>query len=104
MKRWIVAAAVLLLAGAGLRAQTRAGSPQSTPVFRANTELVLVNVVVRDKGGKVVRGLTASDFIVSEDDKPQSITSFDFEELDTLTASSAGDATPVLSRGTGAKP
>src|SRR2546430_5231591 len=52
------------------------------PVFRSGTELVLVNVVVRDKNGNVVRGLTRDDFAVTEDDKPQVITSFDFEELD----------------------
>src|SRR5438105_5881638 len=52
------------------------------PVFRSGTELVLVNVVVRDKNGNVVRGLTRDDFAVTEDEKPQIITSFDFEELD----------------------
>jgi len=59
-------------------------SAQAPPraVFRTGTELVLVNVVVRDKSGAVVRGLTRDDFVVAEDDKPQTITSFDFEELD----------------------
>ena len=52
------------------------------PVFRSGTELVLVNVVVRDRSGAVVRGLTRADFTVTEDDKPQQITSFDFEQLD----------------------
>jgi VWFA-related protein len=61
------------------RAQTRAQPPA---VFRSGTELVLVNVVVRDKSGAVVRGLTQSDFTITEDDKPQTVTSFDFEELD----------------------
>src|ERR1019366_3214587 len=56
--------------------------PQSQPVFRSGTELVTVNVVVRDKNGAVVRGLSQDDFIVTEDDKGQQITSFDFEELD----------------------
>src|SRR5262249_26220213 len=37
---------------------------------------------VRDRSGAVVRGLTRDDFTVTEDDKPQTITSFDFEELD----------------------
>ena len=51
-------------------------------MFRSGTELVLVNVVVRDKSGAVVRSLSRDDFTVIEDDKPQTITSFDFEELD----------------------
>ena len=50
-------------------------------MFRSGTELVLVNVVVRDKSGAVVRNLSRDDFTVTEDDKPQTITSFDFEEL-----------------------
>ena len=62
-------------------AQTPA-PPQPATVFRSGTELVLVNVVVRDKNGAVVRGLTRADFSIAEDDKPQTVTSFDFEELD----------------------
>ncbi|MBZ5557175.1 MAG: VWA domain-containing protein [Acidobacteriia bacterium] len=65
------------------QAQTPA---QPRQVFRSGTELVLVNVVVRDKSGAVVRTLTRDDFTVTEDDKPQTITSFDFEELDKLDA------------------
>ena len=53
------------------------------PLFRSGTELVLVNVVVRHRNGSVVRGLTRDDFSITEDDKPQTISSFDFEELDT---------------------
>ena len=64
--------------------------PQPAPVFRSGTELVLVDVVVRDQTGAIVRGLTPDDFSVTEDDKPQTITSFDFEELDS--ASTTADA------------
>jgi VWFA-related protein len=71
--------AIAALVTASPRAQTPA---PSRPVFRSGTELVLVNVVVRDKSGATVKGLTRDDFIVSEDDKPQTIASFDFEELD----------------------
>src|SRR5476649_1695629 len=66
-----------------LTATPHAQAPAQPPtVFRSGTELVLVNVVVRDKNGAVVRGLTRDDFIVAEDDKAQTVTSFDFEELD----------------------
>jgi len=71
-------------------------------VFRSGTELVLVNVVVRDKSGAVVRNLSRGDFTVTEDDKPQTVTSFDFEELapspaTTDGAASATPAEPILS-------
>ena len=52
-----------------------------TPVFRSDVDLVVVDVVVRDRNGAVVRGLTAADFDVREDDKPQQVTSFDVEEI-----------------------
>ena len=73
---------------------------QPATVFRSGTELVLVNVVVRDKSGAVVRGLTRDDFSVSEDDKAQSITSFDFEELDapSLAENNGPFATSVITR------
>ena len=69
----------IVIAGAAPRAQTPSPPRQ---VFRSGTELVLVNVVVRDKSGAVVRNLSRDDFSVTEDDKPQTITSFDFEQLD----------------------
>jgi VWFA-related protein len=71
------------------------GQQPPVPVFRGGTELVLVNVVVRDKSGNVVRALTRDDFTVTEDSKPQTISSFDFEELDRAPAA-APPAAPVL--------
>ena len=84
----------------------RAQQPQPAPVFRSGTELVLVNVVVRDKNGAVVRGLTRGDFLVSEDDRPQTVTSFDFEELDKLNADATpkDDPQPVLPAKPAARP
>jgi VWFA-related protein len=68
---------------------THAQAPSPRAVFRSGTELVLVNVVVRDRSGAVVRGLTRDDFSITEDDKPQTITSFDFEELDRVAPAAA---------------
>jgi VWFA-related protein len=51
--------------------------------LRVESELVLVNVVVRDKQGKPVTGLTRDDFTLLEDGKTQRVSSFDFENLDT---------------------
>ena len=55
--------------------------PQKPPVFRGNTQVVSVDVIVRDGSGAVVRGLTAADFDVTEDGKPQTVSSFTFEEI-----------------------
>jgi VWFA-related protein len=81
--RLLLFVAVFACVTAAPRAQTPA---QPRQVFRSGTELVLVNVVVRDKTGAVVRTLTRDDFTVTEDDKAQTITSFDFEQLDQLDA------------------
>jgi VWFA-related protein len=86
---------IFVIVGASSGASPRAQAPQRpAPIFRSGTELVTVNVVVRDKNGTVVRNLTQDDFIVSEDDKGQQITSFDFEELDHV-ETPAADATPA---------
>jgi len=51
-------------------------------VFRAETEVVLVNVTARDRNGNLVRDLRREDFTVLEDNKPQQIVSFDLENTD----------------------
>ncbi len=53
--------------------------------LKKNVEIVLVNVVVRDKQGNIVRDLKKDDFTVLEDGKPQTLSSFDFEQTDTET-------------------
>jgi len=69
-----------------LFAITTAGRPiaqqQKPPAFRSGLELVSVDVVVRDRNGAVVRGLTAADFEVREDGIPQKVTTFVFQEID----------------------
>ena len=52
--------------------------------FRSKTELVLVNVTVRDKNGNPVRDLKREDFTVLEDNKPQQVVSFDLENTDAV--------------------
>jgi len=74
-----------------------AGHPQYT--FRTFSELVLVNVTVRDRKGNLVRGLTASDFTVLEDGKPQHIASFDIENTEAALPASAQQA-KVFTAGT----
>ncbi len=47
------------------------------------TDIVLTNVVVRDKKtGEVVKGLKQSDFTILENGKPQTIATFDYQNVD----------------------
>jgi VWFA-related protein len=74
--------------------------PRTKPTFRTATQLVSVDVIVRDGSGAIVRGLTANDFEVTEDGKAQEIRSFSFEEIK---ANAAGVETADLLAGANAK-
>jgi hypothetical protein len=51
-------------------------------VLKKTVRRVIVDVVVRDKDRKPVNGLTAKDFAVEEDGKPQRLLSFEPHQLD----------------------
>src|ERR1700678_1759690 len=64
-------------------AQEMQTAGQGTYRLNLNANIVLTNVVVRDKKtGAVVKGLKASDFTIYEDKKPQKIISFDYQNVD----------------------
>ena len=65
---------VLLLTSRPFKAQN--SSDQTTPVFKAETRQVLVDVVVTDRGGHFIPGLKPSDFTVLEDGTLQKIAAF----------------------------
>ena len=75
MKRMAPAAMVAVLA-TGLVAAQNAPLTEQRTVFRAETNYVSTNVQVRDKQGRFVPDLRASEFRVYEDGVPQQITSF----------------------------
>ncbi len=82
----ILAAAALLSPDAALIAQDTSRPTPSQAVIQVTTELVLVNVVARDKKGNVIKDLKKEDFTLYEDGKKQQISSFDFEDVDQLPA------------------
>jgi VWFA-related protein len=96
----MLAAAALLSPGAPLIAQDAGRPTTSQGVIQVTTELVLVNVVARDKKGNVIKDLKKGDFTLYEDGKKQEISSFDFEDVDQMPAtagtaiSGAAPATP----------
>lgn len=78
MPRTTLFAALVLLSAIAPLAQTPAAAPQSaSPTIQARTNLVIEDVVVTDRAGNPVHGLTRADFAVFEKGKPEQIRSFD---------------------------
>src|SRR5580704_7849073 len=80
---------------------TAPGSPaQASQAIRGATKLVIEEVTVKDKGGKPIGGLSASDFILTEDGVPQTISFVEFQQLQAAVNSaeltpSPGSAVPT---------
>lgn len=72
---------------------TRPQQPQAPAlaggVVKVSTEIVLVNVVARDKHGNLIKDLKREDFTVLEDGKKQALASFDFEKVDEMVMAGA---------------
>ena len=105
MKHLMAAATGLAMMLGGSPQQTSAPAPQppaQTPdtqgtaaqqntqggyTLSVNANIVLTNVVVRDKKtGALIKDLKASDFEILENGKPQKIASFDYENVDEAAA------------------
>ena len=56
-------------------------STQGQTPIRVQTNLIVEEVAVKDKSGKPIGGLTANDFVLTEDGVPQTISFVEYEEL-----------------------
>ncbi len=78
------------LAQQGGSAQPQQGDDK-VYVLKSNVNIVLTNVVVRNKKtGALVKDLKASDFTILEDKKPQRVSSFDYQTVDEAVALKEG--------------
>ncbi len=76
--------AFIAMAGLLFPTTLLAQQSQTGYTFKAKSELVLVNVTVRDKSGNPVRDLKPEDFTVLEDNKPQKVATFDVENTENV--------------------
>ena len=84
---WLLMSALMASAPALALAQEATANQQGGYKLTVNANIVLTNVVVRDKKtGAVVKGLKASDFQILENGKPQHIASFDYQNVDEAAA------------------
>ncbi|HWB85526.1 MAG TPA: VWA domain-containing protein [Bryobacteraceae bacterium] len=73
---------LVFAAAAQQRPPAQAAVPSAPNVkFSANSNLVIVDVTVKDKAGKPIEGLKQNDFTVLEDGKPQNVSVFEFQRL-----------------------
>jgi VWFA-related protein len=70
-----------LPAGAQVIGQNAAPEGNGTFTLSVRTQLVVETVVVKDKKGDAIKGLTAKDFTVTEDGVPQAIRFCEYQEL-----------------------
>ena len=83
---------LLLQAAAPVIAQQSGQAGINEARIQVSSELVLVNVVARDKKGNLVRDLKKGDFTLLEDGKKQEIATFDFENVDELATAGPAEA------------
>ncbi|MFZ3217076.1 MAG: VWA domain-containing protein [Candidatus Acidiferrales bacterium] len=69
---------------------------QSSAVLRSSSDLVRIDVEVTDKSGKPIKGLSANQFTVTDEGKPQAITSFSYSDIEAIETASAEDAKPIV--------
>jgi VWFA-related protein len=69
-------------------------SRDTAPTFKVRVNLVLVRVVVRDQQGKVVPNLHKEDFQLSDNRKPQMISSFSVETPESRVVATTTTADP----------
>ncbi|MFZ0957338.1 MAG: VWA domain-containing protein [Candidatus Sulfotelmatobacter sp.] len=87
-------AAALLLTSV-LLCSTLLSQQQSELRLRSESDLVLVNVTVRDKNGNFVQGLKPENFTILEDNKTQKVLSFDVENVDAVPALDVAQVKPL---------
>src|SRR5687768_5582912 len=83
MRRLPLFLGVVAVVAGSLQASGHAQQPAQTqqPVFRTTQRLIVTTVSVRDRDGMPIEGLTAKDFIVTEDNQPQDIAFVEFQRL-----------------------
>jgi VWFA-related protein len=69
---------------------------QPAPTFKTNTNLVVVNVAIKDKSGKAIEDLKKEQFTLFEDGKPQQIAVFDLQRLNGETLPALEALAPTL--------
>ncbi len=95
----------VIMTGTAIWLTVAAGAPQvqlqPVPIFRADVNLVTVDVSVLDGNRRPVRGLTAADFTILENGRPQPVTAFttiDLPDVEVPSVTWLRDSPPDVQR------
>src|SRR2546425_13128311 len=91
MRRMTAILLPVLVASAQRLQQNPPPGSEGVATFTTSTQLVVEAVTIRDKKGNPVEGLTAKDFTITEDGKPQTIAFVEYQKLPDTSA-----AEPVI--------
>src|ERR1700734_3602140 len=73
-----------------------AQKPTAPSVLRTSSDLVRIDVEVTDKSGKPIKGLRQDQFTITDDGKPQAISSFSYADIESIETAGADDAKPIV--------
>ena len=71
----------MLIAGSVTLLTSLPSASQDRPTFKASSDLVVMHVSVRDRGGRYITGLTRDAFTVIDDGRPQTLDMFSADEV-----------------------
>jgi VWFA-related protein len=89
--------AALLLAGTGLPLAQQTPAP----TFRTTTNLIVQPVTVKDGDGRPIEGLTAKDFVLTEDGAPQTIAFCQYQRLEAAPGAATAVTVPAQASAAG---
>jgi len=92
--------ASLTLTPGPVAAQQQPGPPPPPPVassvLHAQSNLVRIDVEVTDSAGKPIKGLRADQFEVTDDGKPQKITTFTYSDIEKVETAGPESSAPIV--------
>ncbi len=77
-------------------ASQQANQANPAAVLRTSSDLVRIDVEVTDKSGKPIKGLKQDQFIITDDGKRQSISTFLYSDIESIETAGTEDAKPIV--------
>ena len=77
-------------------ASQQANQTNPAAVLRTSSDLVRIDVEVTDKSGKPIKGLKQDQFIVTDDGKRQSISTFLYSDIESIETAGNDDSKPIV--------